>query len=484
MMTTGTTMTTTERRRTRFSVAQRITAGVTLMTVAVLSLVGIVLYTVESAALERRITEELRQEIAEFRGLAESGIDPDTGEAFESVDRLLRLFLERNEPASAETLFGFTTEGTVLYQGGADPLLRETPQFVDRIEGMLAAGGSASETINGVEYRFAVLPLTAGGAQAGFVVVHNITAARSGLQALMGTYALSAIIATVLVTASSSFIAQRLLQPVTELRTAAQSISGGRLDRRLEASGNDDLAELVRAFNAMLDRLESAFETQRQFLDDAGHELRTPLTVLRGHLEVLDPTDVDDVEDTRVLLLDEIARMSRLVDDLLLLAKARRPDFLRLEDVEVGELLAEVGAKASALANRAWAVDPPPATVVLRADPQRLTQALLQLADNAVRHTVPGDAVRFGADLAEEAVELWVADTGPGVPAEQREAIFERFTRARQEDPSAGEDLGAGLGLAIVTAIARSHGGTVTVDASGPGATFRLHLPYRSRGET
>lgn len=493
------TKTMTERRRPRFSVGQRITAGVTLVTVAVLCLVGVVLYAVESAALERRISDELRQEIVEFRALAESGVDPETGEPFESVDRLLRLFLQRNEPAAAETLFGFLTTGTVVYQGRADPQLRESPEFADTVEAMLVEGGTRTATIGGSEYRIVVQPLTEEQSRAAFVVVHDVSGTRRGLAALMGTYALSAVIATVLVTASASFIAQRLLQPVRELRTTAQSITGGRLDRRLEASGSDDLAELVRTFNEMLDRLEAAFETQRQFLDDAGHELRTPLTVLRGHLEVLDPADVDDVEETRALLLDEIARMSRLVDDLLVLAKARRPDFLRTETVDLAVLLAEIGAKATGLADREWRVqDTEPRT--LCADPQRLTQALLQLADNAVRHTSPGDAITFGADVSETAAELWVRDTGPGVPESQREAIFQRFARggssgagddgAQSGCPGAGPDLGAGLGLAIVSAIARAHHGTVSVDpapadppGAGPGATFRLRLPLEPGGE-
>ena len=136
----------------------------------------------------------------------------------------------------------------------------------------------------------------------------------------------------------------------------------------------------------MLDRLESAFVGQRQFLDDAGHELQTPLTVLRGHLELLDVGDPEEIAETRELLLDEVDRMARLVGELILLAKSDRPDFVTPRPVDLTALTVDTLAKARGLGDRTWTLDET-ASVTVPVDEQRLTQALLQLCDNAVKHT-------------------------------------------------------------------------------------------------
>ncbi len=199
----------------------------------------------------------------------------------------------------------------------------------------------------------------------------------------------------------------------------------------------------------MLERLDSGFTAQRQFLDDAGHELKTPLTVLRGHLELLDYNDPIELVETRDLLLDEVDRMSRLVGDLILLAKTRRPDFLVLVDVDLDHLTRALLAKARALGERDWQLD---ATGRARAvlDEQKLTQAVLQLADNAVKHTDPGDTIAIGSARERGRIRLWVRDTGDGIAPADREAVLERFGRSRVRPG----DAGFGLGLSIVRAIA------------------------------
>jgi signal transduction histidine kinase len=228
----------------------------------------------------------------------------------------------------------------------------------------------------------------------------------------------------------------------------------------------------------MLDRLEAAFVGQRQFLDDAGHELKTPLTILRGHLELLDPSSPAETAETRTLLLDEVDRMSRLVQDLILLAKSDRPDFLSLGEADLADLVTSVLAKARALGDRSWQLDSEthatnghPVVV----DEQRLTQALLQLADNAVKHTAPGQEIGIGAAIDETELRLWVRDTGRGVAEQDRERIFERFGRSTVES----DDEGFGLGLSIVSAIATAHAGTAYVEDpdEGPGARFVMSLP-------
>jgi signal transduction histidine kinase len=165
--------------------------------------------------------------------------------------------------------------------------------------------------------------------------------------------------------------------------------------------------------------------------------------------------------------------MSRIVDDLLVLATAQQPDFIRREPVELTDLTTELLVKARALSQRDWRLDAY-AEGVIDADPHRLTQAMLNLARNAVEHTPPGAEIGLGSAWSEDGVRMWVRDTGVGIDAAERERIFDRFSRGRAGRRSEG----AGLGLAIVRSIALAHGGRVDLDSEpGRGATFTLILP-------
>ena len=267
-------------------------------------------------------------------------------------------------------------------------------------------------------------------------------------------------------------VAGRVLRPIRQVRRTAERISESDLTSRIEVTGRDDVAQLARTFNRMLDRLQAAFAAQRDFLNDAGHELRTPLTIVRGHLELLGD-DPDERAQTIALLLDEIDRMRRIVEDLTVLAQADQPDFLRLESTDLADVVVDLIAKASAMAPRRWLLDTV-AEAHVYADGQRLTQALMQLCANAVAHTGPGDLIAAGSEVSADRMRLWVRDTGSGVPAEDREWIWQRAVRGRNSRSGKG----AGIGLAIVSTIARAHGGTVTLDsAPGAGARFILNLP-------
>jgi signal transduction histidine kinase len=274
-------------------------------------------------------------------------------------------------------------------------------------------------------------------------------------------------------------IAGRVLAPLRTLRRTAEEITETDLTRRLDVHGDDEIAELGRTFNAMLDRLEAAFASQKALVSDAGHELRTPITIVRGHLELLGD-DPAEREETIALVTDELDRMARFVDDLLTLAKAEQADFVRPEPLDLDVLTEELFAKAQALAERDWRLAAT-ATGRLSADRQRLTQAVMQLAQNAVQHTAPGDRIALGSQLRNGTARVWVADSGPGVPADEQERIFDRFHRAG--DTQRRSD-GAGLGLSIVRAIAEAHGGRVELDSrEGHGATFTLIVPTEPSGE-
>lgn len=253
-------------------------------------------------------------------------------------------------------------------------------------------------------------------------------------------------------------VAGVILAPVRMVRQAAAEITEDDLTRRIPVSGNDDVAALAKQFNSMLDRLDRSFRLQRKFLDDASHELRTPITIVRGHLELLGDSPEERAAVVR-LCTDELDRMARLVEDLLLLVKSERPDFLRPVVVSLPELTSDIDAKLRALGDRRWILESiAEGETVL--DPQRVTQAVLQLASNAVRHTSDGSTIRFGSSV-DAAVSFWIADSGPGVSDES--LLFSRST---------------GLGLPIVKAIAEAHGGAVRVrSVAGEGATFVVEVP-------
>ena len=214
---------------------------------------------------------------------------------------------------------------------------------------------------------------------------------------------------------------------------------------------------------------------ERQFIQDASHELRTPITVALGHAELLERASREPelAEDAHVVV-DELQRLRRLADRLLLLATSEDPDFLSRSPVQVEPLLAAILQRWAPIARR-WRLDPlEPTTVVGDAD--RLVLALDALVENAVKHTGPEDEIWLGAQRQGDVVAIVVADSGTGMPADRLEGIFDRF--ARLDEARSRHLGGVGLGLAIVKAIAQAHGGTVAVQSTpGGGSVFQLLLP-------
>lgn len=480
-MTTPTTPTTptgtTDRARRRFarvSVRTRITVVIALLTAVAMTGAGLLVYALESARIERQVTAQITQEIAEFRALR---IDPNTGQEFDDVGRVLNVFLTRNVPDDDEMLVGYvrgeTPERTANRYGQE---VLDEPAYQQALADLAGVGGTrVIESPTFGETWVTLVPVTNTQGEGALVIVNFLRDEHEELDRTLQTYTLIALLSLGLITTIAAFQSGRLLAPLRTLEETAREITATDLSRRIPERGNDDITALTRTINGMLERLDSGFAAQRQFLDDAGHELRTPLTVVRGHLEVLDPNDPDDLNETRDLLLDEVDRMSRLVTDLILLAKSRRPDFLVLGEVDLSVLTQSVLAKATALGDRAWCLDEVARGRALL-DEQRVTQALLQLADNAVKHTDPGAEVAIGSARGDGVVRLWVRDTGDGIPAEDREAVLERFGRSRVR---AGDD-GFGLGLSIVRAIADAHGGDVRIsDAEPHGARVEVVLPDR-----
>jgi signal transduction histidine kinase len=267
----------------------------------------------------------------------------------------------------------------------------------------------------------------------------------------------------------------RALRPVEAIRTEVEEITATTLHRRVpEPAARDEVARLARTMNAMLDRLEEAAARQQQFISDASHELRSPVASIRTELEVaLRTGDQTDWNRTATNLLAEEARLEAIIADLLLLASLNEADALAgATEVDASEVVAEEAARPRR-DDLAIEVDAP-ALVLVRGKRVQLARAIGNLLDNASRHAA--HTIRMSANERNGRVRIIVDDDGPGIPIEERERVFERFTRleaSRRRDAG-----GSGLGLALVRRIAELHGGTVIADTSPlGGARLILDLP-------
>ena len=464
-------------RRRLAGARTRILAGYVgvLALVALLALTG--LRQVLVARTTARADEDLREHVDRFVDFIR---DTATRPQETALEAAFDAYVRGAGPEEDETFVLFAADrghaaaGSGAQQDEHTRLLRPLARTTRRRGGEL-------DTREG-RFRYAIAPLhTADDRTAAFAVTldfgqeisDEVTAplllAGGGLIVLL--LAGSALVA---------FVAGRALAPIRAVSETARAIHESDLTRRIPVSGHDAGSELARTFNAMLDRLQAAFASQHDFVSDAEHELRTPLTIIRGHLETLS----DDPQERRQaidLVLDEVDRMTRLVGDLLVLARAEQPDFLQLEELDLEALATELHAKAIGLAPREWRlVESSPGRV--RADRQRLTQAILNLAENAVRHTDEDEIIELGATLEGARARIWVRDGGPGIEPGHEQWIFERF--ARGNGVSAGNGEGTGLGLAIVRVIAEAHGGSVGVRSyPGLGATFEIVIPAVQRVE-
>lgn len=424
------------------------------------------------ARFDRDVDAALEQERAEVASLA-SGTNPATGQPFGGdVGAVFTTFLQRNLPNDGEVFIAIV-DGAPYLSTPAPVRLDEDADLVARWGALEEGEWGRTETTAG-PVRYLAVPLRFEGRTVGtFVIADFVAGERGEIESIIVVEALVTLVVVLVAAALAWLIAGRLLRPVRELTEAAEGITDADLGRRIEVAGDDEIARLGRRFNDMLDRLERSFVAQRAFVDDAGHELRTPITVIKGHLDVMgdDPADQDRA---LVVVRGELDRMSRIVDDLLVLAKAEQPDFVRTEPVEVADLTTELAVKARALGARRWVLDDC-ATGVVDADEQRLAQAVLNLARNAVEHTDVDAEIGLGSRWTTEGLHLWVRDTGPGIPADEQERIFDRFARGRHDGVRSE---GAGLGLAIVRSVIDAHGGRVDLDSPpGGGARFTLVLP-------
>lgn len=494
----------------RLTVRTRVVITLLALTLVSLTVTGVISYGLQRTNYQQRIDDSLTRTVDEVRILAQEGVDPGTGEPFVESDQMVYVAMLRHLPRATEGMLGMNSSGVVWTANSSVPLrLEDDHELVEYLMDRVGPDARAdvvleSLTTSTTQYRVAIIPISFpdDAEPSVMVVAEDQRAALRTLDNTILTYAATGLGVMIVAGLIGSVVVGRLLAPLRALQSTAAEISGDEdLDRRVPIGGGDDVARLAEDFNAMLDRLAGSFASQRQLLDDVGHELRTPITIVQGNLELMDPDDASDVRQVRDISLDELDRVTRLTEDLVTLAKSNRPDFVTPRPLDVATLTYAVVEKAERLGPRAWMVESV-AEVVHELDEQRITQAWLQLANNAVKYSGPDTEVWIGsrveniggpvhvvADSPEVTLpgqapaptpangrwlSLWVTDRGIGVTAEDAQRIFERFGRGGNSSRAEG----SGLGLNIVVEIARAHGGTVSVRSTpGTGSTFIMHLP-------
>ncbi len=351
-----------------------------------------------------------------------------------------------------------------------------------------AQGISTFETVNGLApypVRVLTYPVIDSGRVINFVQVGmSLEVSNSAKHRFLLTMAAVFPIALLLAGGGGWLLARRALAPVDRMAETARRISAEHLAARLEDAGaNDELSRLARTLNEMLERLDTSFRQTRQFSADASHELQTPLTILKGEMEVAlrNPRTPEEYRQTMKSALEEIDRLARLVEGLLLLARADAGVLrMDLRSVDLSRLVEDVYQQAKVLAERRnvqlilGEMEP----ILIQGDYDRLRRLLLNLTDNGIKYTPSGGRVTLSLRREGHDAALRVEDTGVGISPEEQDKIFERFYRS-PEARARGE--GSGLGLCIARSIASAHGGKIQVESTpGQGSTFTVLLPGRS----
>jgi signal transduction histidine kinase len=336
-------------------------------------------------------------------------------------------------------------------------------------------------------------PDPAGGTvtkgEGGMVVVTQVVTTRQGSVTVKGTASLAPARAAMntltdvllpgvpallaLVALFTWLAVGRALRPVSAIRAKVAEITAHDLHERVpEPATRDEIAALARTVNATLDRLRTAVDAHRQFVADAAHELRSPMAILRTRLELAGPGEKELAGEA----LDDVARLQSLTSDLLLLARLDAHEPLRARDVDLAQLVAEEAARPRPRVDVHVVLDVAP-EVPVHGSPEHLRRLVANLVDNAVRHAAGAVTVRLSATCGRAVLE--VTDDGPGIPAEHRGTVFDRFARLDHARPR--DTGGSGLGLPIARDIAAAHHGTLAVAPHTGGARLRAELPLLVR---
>ncbi|HET9015584.1 MAG TPA: HAMP domain-containing sensor histidine kinase [Thermomicrobiaceae bacterium] len=443
-----------------------------LQALILITAMGVVLVILDQSFVHGMVQSQdhtLTEEVAEY---ASAGASRPAGQ---DLPAFSTEYLQTHQFSLGTGLIIGLPNGQVV-RGTGMRLLQQTPQVQDWLAHRPASTVLTDVPVGGTTYRVLVDAVTVdGGGTATLVVGADLGGVQEAATDALVVISIEAGIATILALGGTYLLLRRVLGIVGRVTTTAQTISLESLGHRVGYRGPaDEVGRLAHTFDDMLGRIDAASRAQRQLLANVSHQLRTPLTVMRGHLEVLQRGGYDDraeVDETVTLVLDEIQHTARMVDQLLMLGRALEPDFIEVDRVDLRAFLADIFEAARQLAPRDWSLGTVP-NVVVRVDPVKLRAAIFNLIDNAVKATRPGDFIALEAHHDRELV-LAVADGGRGVPLDRQATLFERFARAGD-----GDDRGAGLGLALVKAVAEAHGGYATLEsAPGSGCVVRIALP-------
>jgi len=463
-------------RRSRVGVRGQIFGWYVLLLVLAAGASLFVQHRFLTAQADRTLREELNEEIREFELRLKQGSDPVAQEPWPDVRSVFDSYLRRTVPEIGEAFVTFVS-GRLHRDAQGLTQLPDIRPLVARWRMLRRSQSGRIDTSRG-SMRYRAIPVRHRG-QEGVMVVTILSERET--DPIAEAMQLGATI-WISIVAVASLLAWRLagylLRPVDDLILIAEEINESDFSRRIPVRSSDEIGRLTATFNRMLDRLEAAFASQREFIDTTGHELRTPLTVARGYLELL-RDEPSDLEETVDVVTEELDRMTRLVNDLLVLARSEQPDFLEFQDVDVADLTCRAFDKMRTLGDRDWRLRQACRGTV-RADVQRLTQVLLILADNAVQYSERGSLIEVGCEQGDGHARLWIADHGPGISSEDRERIFATYGRA---PGNRGRRESLGLGLSIARRIADGHRGRIDVDPTySKGARFVVTIPLASRG--
>jgi two-component system, OmpR family, sensor kinase len=435
------------------------------------------LYSGTTSRLRAQIDSQLRTQLSEWRQFT-AHADLSTPAA---VERTAAQFIAAQRYHAESLLIVAQVLGGRTVSNNAELLAREESRGRSAPEssGLLDAptGLSTASVAEAGSMRILASPINYANRRVGTLRLANpLTPVQQAQASLRRTFVIVGAVALLVAVAVGLGLATLIAAPLQRMARVAAAVEAGDLSMRAgPSSERGEIGILSDAFDHMLDQLERAFKRQRDFVSDASHELRTPLTVLRAQVELLDrETDPGRRHEGVTTLLRRLDELDRLVGDMLTLASAEGGQLIEPRPIDLSEFFEDVRRDLPLFGERDFRLEPVGGT--LQGDPDRLTQVLRNLVRNAVAYTDPGDRVAIRAHASDSQLEIDVSDSGPGIPPDQLELIFERFHRVgggRSRDRG-----GSGLGLAIARAITEAHGGRLYAEsAPGHGATFHVQLP-------
>ena len=439
------------------------------------------LYSGVGTRLQSQIDADLRTQLAEWNQFL-TRADVSTPADFE---RTAEGFLASQRYHAEALILVVQVNGAATVTNDPRLIAREQQRERNATEatGLLVAptGMSTVSVAEAGSMRVLTQPVDSADRRVGtFRVADPLRSVQRAQSSLLRTFAFVGGLTLLLAIAVGVALATLIAAPVRHMADVAAAVDAGDLSARAgPVAARGELRVLSMAFDNMLGRLERTFKRQRDFVSDASHELRTPLSVLRAQIELLDrETEPDARHEATAMLLSRLDELDRLVGDMLTLASADAGQLVEPQLINLNGYFEDLRRDLPLFGERDFTLQAVDGT--LNADPDRLTQILRNLVRNAVAHTSPGDPITVIARPHDGDLEITVTDSGPGIPTDQLEQIFERFHRL--DGSRSREHGGSGLGLAIARALVEAHGGHIRAESTpGHGATFRLDLPgYRA----